>query len=145
MTISGQNTSVVRPLERFLAMVGGLACVVMTAVIWRSVSAFQGTWPLPGLYFLEMAAMGIVGAIAFVRRGPYGAAITWAIAGIFAAFSVVGAWSVGFLYLPITLIFGIVSLSYDVRNRQPLIAHVGVCLIAAIAQAALMFAVVGLL
>lgn len=142
---TGPNKTAAHPLERFLAIFAGLACLVTTAVIWRSVSAYQSTWPLPGLYFLEMAGMGTLGAIAFVRRGRYSGVITWAIAGIFAAFSVVGAWSVGPFYLPVTLIFVVVSLSYDLRNWLPLAGHAGVCLITGITQAALMFAVIGLL
>lgn len=139
------NTSAPQPLERFLAILGAVACLVITIVIWRSVSAHQGMWPLPGLYFIEIAGVSIASMLAFVRGDPSGRIIMWAAIGILGAFSIVGALSVGFFFLPIGMIFAIASLSYDVRRRQPLAAHLGVCLIAGMAQAALMFVVIGLL
>lgn len=126
------------PLECLAPILGAAACVVITAVIWRSVSASQAMWPLPAPYLIELAALGIVAAYAFIRGGRTGEIAAWAIVGVLAAFCIVGAWSVGFLYLPITLIFGVVLITYDVRNRQAIAAHLGVCLIAGLAQAALM-------
>ncbi len=140
-----QDKTSVHPLERFLAILGAATCLLITVALWLSVSSYQSMWPLPGLYFIEMAALSIISAVAFVRGGPSGTVITWGAVGIFAAFSIVGAFSVGFLYLPVTLIFAVISVSSDVRNKQPIAPHLAVCLIAGIAQAALMFAAIRLL
>ncbi len=133
------------PLERFLALLGEAACVVITIVIWRSVSTYQGMWPLPGLYFIEMIALSIIGALAFMRGGASGRIILWAAVGIFAAFSIMGAWSVGPLYVPVTVLFAAAAVSSDIRNKQSIALHLAVCLIAGLAQAALMLTVIRLL
>jgi len=102
-------------------------------------------WPLPGLYFVELASLGMVTAFTFVRSDPRASLITWGVVGIFCAFSIVGALSVGFFYLPVAFIFGVTAIISDIRNKQPVAVHIGVCLIAGIAQAVLMFAVIRLL
>lgn len=102
-------------------------------------------WPLPGLYFIEMVALSVVSAVAFVGGDPRGKLITWGAVGIFSAFSIVGAWSVGFFYLPVAFIFGVIAITSDVRNKQQIAAHVGICIIAGIAQAVLMFAAIRLI
>jgi hypothetical protein len=140
-----RSIDAVHPLERFLAILGALACLVLTIAIWRSVSAYQAMWPLPGLYFIELPALAIFCAFTFIRGGPLGRILPWVAVGIFAAFCILGAFSVGFAYLPIVLIFAIISVSSSVRLRQPVATSLGVCLIAGLAQAALMLAAIRLL
>ncbi len=134
-----------QPLERFLAILGTAICLIVTILIWRSVSALQPMWPLPGLYFIEMAALSLVSALAFIlgyrRRGL----IAWGAAGIFSAFSILGALSVGFFYLPVAVIFGLLAILSDLRQKQPIAAHFGLAALAALAQAALMLMVIRLL
>jgi hypothetical protein len=98
-------------------------------------------WPLPGGYFVEVVALSIISAFTFVWCDVRYRVITWGADGVFSAFSILGAFSVGFLYLPVALIFAVISVTSDVRNKQNILMHLGVCLIAGIAQVALMFAV----
>lgn len=142
---SEQNKAEVHPLERLLAILGAATCLVITVVIWRSIDTYQSMWLLPGFYFVEMVALAIVGALVFMRSVYLGTVITWAAAGIFSAFSISGMWSVGFFYLPIALIFAIISISSDVRNKQPIAARLPIFLIAAIVQGLLMIALIRLL
>ena len=107
MQATGQSTT--HPFERFLVILGAVLCLALTIFIWRSVSAFQSMWPLPALYFIEVAALGILGAFAFVQGGRGGRVITWGAAGVFTAFSIMGAWSVGFFYLPVALIGSLIA------------------------------------
>jgi hypothetical protein len=102
-------------------------------------------WPLPGLYFVEMMALSLVSALAFVRGGPRGQFMIWAAAGILSAFSILGALSVGFFYLPVAVLFGVAAILSDVRNNQHIAAHLGVYVMAALAQAVVMFTVIRLL
>ena len=143
MQVAGQTKA--HPLERFLAVTGALACLVITIILWLGISTYQSMWPLPGLYFIEMVALGILSAFTFFRADPRDRFITWGAVGVICAFSILGAFSVGFFYLPVALIFAIISLSSDVRNKQGLLAHLGVCLLAGLAQVVLMLAVIGLL
>ncbi len=113
----------VQRLERFLAILGTAICLIVTILIWRSVSAQQPMWPLPGLYFIEMAALSVVSAIAFLLGGRRRELIAWSAAGIFTSFSILGALSVGFFYLPVAVIFGLLAVLSDVRQKQPSAAH----------------------
>ena len=134
------------PLERTLAIAGTVLCLAVSTILWWFISAQQSMWPLPGLYFIEMAALSIVCALfAFFDGNPRGQFITWGAVGIFSAFSILGAWSVGFFYLPVAIIFGVIAIRSDLRDKQPIAAHAGVCLIAGIVQVVLMLAAIRLL
>lgn len=119
--------------------------MLITIPIGWSVSAQQSLWPLPGLYFIEMVALSLISAVMFVRGDPGNQFVVWGAVGIFSAFSIIGAWSVGFFYLPVTIIFGMVAILSDLRKKQLSAVHFGGCLLAGIAQAVLMFAAIGLL
>jgi len=101
-------------------------------------------WPLPGLYFLEMVSLSFISTFIFVRGDPRGSLITWVAAGVMSAFSIIGAFSVGFFYLPVALMLGVISLTWDVRNKQQFLTHLGIFLIAGIVQSALMLAAIWL-
>ena len=102
-------------------------------------------WPLPSLYFIELVAISITSAFIFVRGDARDQFITWGATGVISAFSILGAASVGFFYLPVALIFAVISVTSTVRNKQRMTAHLGIFLIAGIAQMALMFAAIRLL
>jgi hypothetical protein len=140
-----EPTTTIHPIERFLAILGAIVCLIITIPIWWSISAQQTMWPLPGLYLIEMVALSIISTFAFFRGDPRDKFITWGAIGVIGAFSMVGAFSVGFFYLPVALIFAIISVTSDVRNKQHILAHLGICLIAGIAQGILMFAIIILL
>ena len=92
-------------------------------------------WPLPALYFVEMAALSVVVALlVFFDGSPLCKFIIWAALGIFIAFSILGA-----------ILFGVIAIRSDGRNKQPIAAHIGVCLIAGLLQVALMLAAIRLL
>ena len=131
-------------LERILAILAAVLCLFITLVFWFSISAYQSMWPLPGLYFIEMVALSFISTFTFVRGDPRGSLITWFAAGVILAFSILGAFSVGFFYLPVALIFGVISLTWDVRNKQQRLTHLGIFLMAGIVQSVLMLSVIWL-
>ena len=137
-----RQTTTTSPLERFLAILALVACLTTTILVWWSVSANQTMWPLPGLYFIEMVALSIISAFIFVRGDLRDQFITWGTAGVISAFSILGALSVGFFYLPVGLLFAVISVRSAVRNRQRIAAYSGIFLLAGIAQSALMFAAI---
>jgi hypothetical protein len=142
--VTNPGTMSTQPLERFLAILGAAICLIVTVVIWRSVSALQPMWPLPGLYFIEMVVLSLVTALASIRGGPRAGLLTWGAAGIFSAFSILGALSVGFFYLPVAVIFGLLAVLSDLRHKQPIAAHLGICIFAGLAQAVLMLLLIRL-
>jgi hypothetical protein len=133
-------------LERTLSIVATVICLVVTAILWGSISAQQSMWPLPGLYFIEMAALSLVCAlIAFLDYNLRSQFIIWGAVGILTGFSILGAWSVGFFYLPVAILFGVIAIRSDIRNKQHTALHIIVCLIAGLVQVVLMLAAIRLL
>ena len=135
-------TAMVSRLERMLAILAAVVCLSITLVIWIRISAYQDMWPLPGLYFIEMVSLSFISTFIFVRGNPRGSLITWVAAGVISAFSILGAASVGFFYLPVALMFGVISLTWDVRNKQQLMAHLGIFLMAGIVQSVLILSAI---
>ena len=132
-------------LERFLALLAAVVCLIITVVFWLSSSSYQSMWPLPGLYFIEIVTLSVVSAFLFIRGDPQGQFLTWGAAGAIGAFSILAAFSVGFFYLPVAMLFAIISATSDVRNKKHIPAHLATFLIAGMAQLAVMLAAIGLL
>ena len=143
MQVARQSVMVSR-LERILAIMAAVVCLAITLVFWFSLSPYQSMWPLPGLYFVEMVSLSFISTFIFVRGDPRGSLMTWVAAGVISAFSILGAASVGFFYLPVALMFGVIALTWDVRNKQQLMAHLGIFLMAGIVQSVLMLAAIWL-
>ena len=139
-----QNVSI-RPMENLLSLITAGYCLVITFILWMSVSSYQSTWPLPALYFVEMAALSILGPFTFSKRYRAGIIINWVVVGIIGVFSLVGAMTVGFFYLPIALIFAFISITFDLRNKEPIATHLSICIIAALIQVVMMTAAIRLL
>ena len=132
-----KQTIITSPWERFLAILAAVLCLAITILVWWSVSSHQAMWPLPALYFLEILTLSILSALTFVRGDPWGPFLTWGAAGVIGVFSILAALSVGVFYLPIALIFAIISITSDMRNKKQIPAHLSTFFIAAIAQLAL--------
>lgn len=130
------------PLERVAALAGAGASVVLTALVWRVLSIQQPMWPFPALYFVELMAVGVLVAAAYISERRFRAAIAWAAGGIFAAFSLLAAWTVGLLYAPIALMFLAAGLISGSRQKENPLAHAGIGALAGLAQALLVLAMV---
>ncbi len=128
----------VRSLERILAVFAALACLFITIAIWRDVSARQSMWPLPGLYFIELPAVGMVAALAFFMGRTYTSRITWTAAGIYVSFGLLAAFSVGLCYAPIAIMFIMLAVLVMVRREEPFLQSFVPFVAAAVLQAALM-------
>ena len=102
-------------------------------------------WPLPGLYLVEMVALSIIGMLSIVLGNPPGGTVSWVVAGVLLAFVVMGAWSIGPLFLPIALIFAVTAILADRGRNRRIVFQLGLSVIAAIAQVALMLAAIRIL
>ena len=131
-------------IEQALAVLAAAATVFLTIIIWRSVSAQQSMWPLPGLYFVELPAVAIITAIAFLNASRWSPLVAWAAAGIDLGFAILGAMTVGLFYAPISVMFILLAAIITVRQRQSVLRGVGAFLIAAVVQAALIFLLIRL-
>ncbi len=135
-----------RKLERLLAVIGTAICLIVSAGIWVVFSAQQPMWPLPDLYLLEMFVASILGTWGIwsteSRLSPLRGILIWVVVGVLFAFVIIGAWSIGFLFTPVAGLFAIAAILSDLRQGHNLVVHLGVGLAAALAQAALMLAVI---
>ena len=137
-----KQTIIISPWERVLATLAAVLCLTITILLWLSVSAYQAMWPIPALYFIEIVTLSIISAFMFVRGDPRGPFLTWGAAGVIGVFSILAAFSVGFFYFPFALVFAIISITSDVRNKKHIPAHLGTFFIAGLAQFVLILAAI---
>ena len=133
-------------LEQFLAVVGVATCLLISARMGQVVSEMQPVWPLPGLYLVEMNIVSLLGLFGVVGnssgRFSLRVGLTWAAAGILLAFAIMGAWSIGLFFLPVVLIFAVTAILSNRRQGQNMLLYVGISILAAMAQVALMWVVI---
>ncbi len=134
-----------RTFERILAVAAAAVSTFLTIVVWGSVSGQQSLWPLPGLYFVELPAAAIVVAVAYLREHPARALLAWVSAGIYLTFSVLGAFTVGLFYVPIAIMLIMLAVLGTSQPQPGFLQGVLALVIAAVAQAALMFLFIDLL
>ena len=132
---SGQ---VLRIAEWLLAIVGVVNCVVVPFLFAQNQSDL---FPLPGLYFIEIALSGVLGLISVViehHEDWRWRTVPWIVAGILLAFVVLGGFSIGFFLIPATIAFLGVGFLGDRHRSRRMVSHVGHFLIAAAVQATIM-------
>ena len=148
-----QSTSLLTPsthnLERMLAVIGTAVCLIVSILIWQALSAQQPMWPLPDLYLMEMFAACVLGIWCIWNsrsgRSPLRGYLVWLVVGILFAFVIMGALSIGFLFVPVAGLFAVAAVLSDRRQHEKLVLHFGAGLAAAVAQATLMLFVIRLL
>jgi hypothetical protein len=137
-----------RSLEQILAIVGALVCLTVSIRIWQVASSLQPMWPFPGLYLVEMLLVSAVGALGIVmndsRPPPLSATLAWVAIGVLSAFALLGAWSIGAFYWPVVVLLLASAVLHHRRRRRNLAPHLGLAALAALAQGALMAAVIAL-
>ena len=133
MNSSPQNNPRLSGLA-ILAAISGVACLVTTLIVWVNVSAVQPTWPFPALYFLEITFLGLACAFTVIRNAS--TFYTWISAGIFCAFSILAAWTVGIIFFPFAIIFAMISIVIDLRDRnvRSIPVHLAAFLFGAVVQ-----------
>lgn len=122
--------------EWLAALVGVINCLLVPALF-----AQQNAFPLPALYFLEIALAGasVMALVALSRDDKAaGMPIPWIAAGILLAFVILGGFSIGPFLIPAFLAFVLVGLLRDAQSGAAMARGVGVLLVAAVVQAAVM-------
>ncbi len=93
-------------------------------------------FPLPGLYFIEIALVGLVAAYSIFRRTwPL---VPWLASGILLAFVVLGAWTIGFFLIPAVFAFSVAGYLSDGKPAGTLVRFAGSGILAALVQAFVM-------
>jgi len=91
-------------LAGILALLAMGISLTLTIYFWRVIGMQQPMWPLPAAYFIEMVALPVCAALFMLFRVPAGVTLTWIAAGAVLAFSILGAWTVGFFYIPVAVL-----------------------------------------
>lgn len=127
-----------RIAEWLLAIVAVVNCIVVPFLFAQNQSAL---FPLPGLYFIEIALVGVLGLVSVVnehREDSRWRTVPWIVAGILLAFVLLGGFSIGFFLIPATMAFLGIGVLGGRRQNRRMIYHVGLFLVAAAVQATVM-------
>jgi len=71
--------------------------------------------------------------------------VIWAIAGLFIGFVILGVLSVGVIYYPIALMILAVAILMEIRFMVNPLSDMGICILAGVAQIAVMLVIVNFL
>lgn len=127
-------------IQRGLALLALLNCVIVPLWFSATLAAYQELFPLPFLYFVEIALTGIA-AFWLVYQSDHRHWL-WALGGILLAFVVLGSFTIGLFLAPAFLLVSMLAVWQTAaakRWRAALLLPVG-----ALAQSALMLLVIRL-
>lgn len=126
-----------RLLEWLAALIGAANCILVPLAFAQSQ---ENLFPLPGLYFIEIALVGVV-VLAFVawrpKLGERWLALPWLAAGIMLAFVTLGGFSIGFYLIPALIAFVIVGL-ISFRPTGSVARYFSLLLVVAVVQGVMM-------
>jgi hypothetical protein len=134
--------NVLRLLEVGVAFVGGCVCIFIPTL---TIPAGEWGLPFPGLYLIEIWFVGLLMFVysydvsLFVRKQT--GWIPWMSAGIilaFILFGLLGSFPIDLYLLPAPIAFVMVGLLVDWQAGGLVVLRLGVLLVAAVAQAAVM-------
>ena len=127
-----------RGVERFLewiaALVGAANCLFVPLAFARSQ---ENLFPLPGLYFIELALVGVfvLGFVALrTKLSARWPALPWLAAGIILAFVVLGGFSIGFYLIPALVAFVVVGWLMGGQAGRARARNVALMVVAAVVQ-----------
>jgi hypothetical protein len=127
-------------VERVLVVASAVLALAASLFSWRVVGAQQPVHPLTVFYLIEAPALAWVGA--WVLLAGQSTILPWAMTGALFGFCVVGGFSIGPSYLPADVLLGVAVLWRDRRAWRRVPARVGVAVLAAVIQGAMMLAII---
>ncbi len=134
---------VLRLLEWIFAGLGAAVCLAV--IVLFASQQLDDLWPTPGLYFIEIGLLGLLGvASRWEDRNAAAAAwgaVPWGVGGMLLLFVILGFLSIGPFLLPAMLAFYLAGITADLRRRRGLSGHIGVAMSAVLLQGILIFAV----
>lgn len=134
-------------LEWIFAILGAVDCIAVSILFSGSqlsspAAGIRDILPLPGLYFLEISALGILLVVKLYRSDPEGGVwrlLPWASSGLLLAFVILGALSIGIFLVPAMLSYlGLGILTFR-RSGESLGRGFGIFILAALVQALIFY------
>ncbi len=129
-----------RSIENFLSVTSMVVCLTTSVQVWQIFGRQQAMWPLPGVYLIELVLLTIAVVVCVVRDAGMGGSMIWGAAGAISAFAVMGAWSVGLVYIPVIALLIAVGVLYLRRRKERFPIHLALGASAALAQGSIMLA-----
>ncbi|HEX7975977.1 MAG TPA: hypothetical protein VF498_16330 [Anaerolineales bacterium] len=141
---STTRQKVLRLLEWAFAVFGAAVCLAVVDLF--ALQQLDELWPLPGLYFIEIVLLGLLGVTSRLGdTNPASAAlwgaIPWGVGGALLSFVILGGFSIGPFLIPAMLAFWLAGAIADLRQGRSIAGHLGLAVMAALFQGALIFAV----
>jgi hypothetical protein len=127
-----------RLLEWVAAVIGAANCVIIPLLFAPNQ---QPLFPLPGLYLVEIALIGLLVLAAVILRPSWGGRASWIAAGILLPFVLLGGFTIGFLLIPAVIAFVLVGLLSNASGGERA-KQIGLLLLAAVLQGSLMLLLV---
>lgn len=127
-----------RLVEWIAVTIGAFTCVLVSVAFAQ---LDQQMFPLPGLYLIEIALLGLIVmgyVVARPRSDTRWNAIPWVAAGIMLAFVILGGFSIGLFLVPALIAFAVTGFVVDLQDEGFMVGHLGLLLLAAVAQGAMM-------
>ena len=137
---------VFRILEGGFAVIGAVICLVVVA-------SFTGQpqspmWLLPGLYFIEIVVLAILGAASRIviplRNMAAWRVIPWIVTGVLFAFVILGALTIGIFLFPAMLAFLLSGIFADSPQIGKASGHFVLAVLFALIQGGLMLLLINL-
>lgn len=132
-------------LERVLAALAAIVCLVLTIRIWLVVGQDQPMWPLPAAYLLEELALAAAAGVASGLGLSIGPLIIWIATGATSAFAFLASFSVGLFYTPVVLLLLLSGLLAAWRQRRRIPIYLACAVGAALVEAGIILGVARLL
>lgn len=120
-----------------LASLAAVNCIIVPFLFAQQRPLF----PLPGLYFIEIALLGVLGLASLVTQTPSSAIwprMPWVAAGALFAFVILGAFSIGFFLIPAAASFLVAGILADKRANRPTGPHARLFFLATVIQSAVL-------
>ena len=132
---------------KFIAVLAIIVCLITCLVIFQSLLSdpHQEIFPLPAFYLFEMIAASLVAAMGAFKESKAWNKATWAAGGIIAAFVLMGAWSIGFFFIPTAILVLITALLSWRRHHTQILIGAITYVVAFVTQIILMFAAIRIL
>ncbi len=138
-SIHQRRQKVFRLLDWLFATIGAFICILVVGGF--SASQFPDLWPLPGLYFIELVLLAVLGGISRTASNwvshPISASVPWIVAGILLSFVILGGLSIGPFLFPAMLAFLISGILADRQQAQKIPMHAGIAIVSALVQSGL--------
>ena len=126
-------------IEKLLALIIAIVCLVVSIYIWQLVAGHQPMWPLPALYLIEIPTLCIALAAAAVRETPDHTNLTWVAFGAVLAFSLLASFSVGLYYTPIVVLLLLLAILSTWRTRKSALVSIVWAIAAALVQVGIIY------